>query len=131
VSAVRFRPWARRFRGRRSHMNASHFHIGVRDLAGAVAAFERLLGMKPVFSNERMATFRFGELGLLVDKADDDTRITIAFDSTDCQADFDGVVARGAEPLEPPTTQPWGVRAAYLKGPGGITFEIEQVLPET
>jgi predicted enzyme related to lactoylglutathione lyase len=111
-------------------MKASHFHVGVRDLEAAIAAFERLWEMKPVFQNARMATLRFGNLGLLVDKSEQDTLITIAFESVDCDADFARLVAHGAEPLELPATKPWGVRVAYLKGPGAITFEIEQVLPE-
>ena len=35
---------------------------------------------------------------------------------------------RGAETLEAPEDRAWGVRAAYLRGPGRITFEIEQEL---
>jgi hypothetical protein len=38
------------------------------------------------------------------------------------------VGGRGAEMIEAPQDRPWGARAAYLKGPGGLTVEIEQVL---
>ena len=38
---------------------------------------------------------------------------------------------RGAEPIEAPHDTPWGTRTAYLKGPGSITVEIEQLLNRT
>jgi len=36
-----------------------------------------------------------------------------------------------AETIEAPQDRPWGARAAYLKGPGGLTVEIEQLLKRT
>src|SRR5689334_22799280 len=111
-------------------MKPSHLHVAVRDLSAALRTFRELWDLVPAFENERMATLRFGELGLLLDRADDETMITLAFDSDDCDADYQRAVARGAVVLEPPATKPWGARAAYLQGPGRITFEIEQVLPE-
>jgi predicted enzyme related to lactoylglutathione lyase len=109
-------------------MKASHIHVGVRDLAGALEAFERLWSMSPVYQNERMATLRFGEIGILLDSAERDAELTIAFDSSDCERDFARVVELGAQVLEAPQKKPWGVYTAYLRGPGAITFEIEQVL---
>ena len=39
------------------------------------------------------------------------------------------VIDRGAVPLEPPTTKPYGVRAAYFRGPGALRCEIEGPVP--
>ena len=35
---------------------------------------------------------------------------------------------RGAKPLEAPADRSYGVRSACVKGPGALTFEIEQPL---
>jgi hypothetical protein len=35
------------------------------------------------------------------------------------------VIARGAVSVAAPANQPWGARAAYLRGPGRLKFEIE------
>ncbi len=112
-------------------MKPSHFHVEVRDLTAAVDAFERLWEITPVFENASMATLRFGSIGLLLDQSEHDSKVTLAFESDDCHADFERAVERGAQVLQAPEEKPWGVRAAYLRGPGGITFEIEQVLPDT
>ena len=111
-------------------MKASHIHVGVRDLDAALEAFERLWSMSPVYKNERMATLRFGEIGILLDEAERDSEVTIAFESNDCERDFSRVVELGAQVLERPQKKPWGVCAAYLRGPGAITFEIEQDLDQ-
>lgn len=112
-------------------MKMSHIHVQVRDLKSTITWLERALGVHPDFQNERMASVRFGAGGVIFDASDVDSLVTIALASQDCQADFDRVVSHGGnqiEVLEPPTKQPWGVIAAFLKGPGAVTFEIEQVL---
>lgn len=109
-------------------MEASHIHLNVRDLEAAVRWLGEVWDMRPVYRDERMASFAFGPLGLILDAAEADSPATVAFESDDCDADFERVVARGAEPLEAPADRPWGVRAAYLKGPGALTFELEQPL---
>lgn len=81
--------------------------------------------MKPEFQNERMATIAFGSFILILDAAETDTVATIGFESDDCDRDFREVVERGAVALDPPSNKPWGVRAAYIKGPGQLKFEIE------
>jgi hypothetical protein len=60
-----------------------------------------------------------------------DTTATIGFDSQNCDEDFRAVVARGGIALERPTDRPWGVRSAYIQGPGALRFEIEQPLRGT
>jgi predicted enzyme related to lactoylglutathione lyase len=53
---------------------------------------------------------------------------TIGFDSADCDADVAAMVARGAIVLEPPQDRPYGARVAYIKGPGALKIELEQLL---
>lgn len=107
-------------------MKHSHVHFNVRDLAAAVRWFEVVWALRPAFQNERMAVFPLGEFALIVDAADEDSHATIAFASDNCERDFRTVKERGAEVIAPPTKTDWGVIAAYLRGPGGLTVEIEE-----
>ena len=109
-------------------MKLNHIHLGVRDLGGALAWLEKVWQLKPQFQNERMAMLSFGEFILILDAADADTPGTIGFESGNCDEDFRAVVERGAVALEPPSDRPWGVRCAYIQGPGRLKFEIEQPL---
>ena len=112
-------------------MRVSHVHCRVRDLATAARWFEQVLEATPVFNNERMAWLGFGAFGVILDAASTDSTVTISFDSEDCDADYRTVTGRGAETIEAPQDRPWGARAAYLRGPGGLTIEIEQVQTRT
>ena len=107
-------------------MRLNHIHVTLRDLAGAVEWLNRVWQLKADFQNERLATFSFDAFILILDEGDTDSRATIGFESDDCDRDFRTVVERGAVAIEPPTNKPWGGRSAYLQGPGGLTFEIEQ-----
>ncbi len=109
-------------------MKGSHIHIGVQDFNGALAWMDKVLKAGPVFANGRMAVFHFGPFSMILDQADHDTEATIAFDSEDCAKDFAFIEENGGEIIEKPARQPWGVIAAYFKGPGRLTFEIEQVV---
>jgi len=109
-------------------MKVSHVHCRVRDLATAARWFEQVWQVVPVVYNERMAWLGFGEFGVILDAAPTDSVVTLGFDSEDCDADYRTVTGRGAETIEAPQDRPWGARAAYLKGPGGLTVEIEQLL---
>ena len=106
-------------------MRLNHIHVAVRDLKGALAWLERVWEVKAGFQNERMATLMFGDFTLILDSAETDSPATIGFESDDCDRDFRAVVARGAAPLESPANKPWGIRCAYLQGPGRLKFEIE------
>ena len=108
-------------------MKLSHVHCRVRDLQAAARWFEKVLQVAPVFNNERMVWLSFGELGVILDVATDDSIITIGFDSKDCDADYRLIIGRGAEPIETPKDRPWKTRTAYIRGPGGLTVEIEQL----
>jgi len=107
-------------------MKMSHVHCRVRDLQAAARWFEKVWQVAPVFNNERMVWLSFGELGVILDAAADDSIVTLGFDSKDCDADYRLVTSQGAETIEQPQDKPWGTRTAYLKGPGGRTIEIEQ-----
>ena len=109
-------------------MNLNHIHLGVRDLGATLDCLERIWELTPEFQNERMATIIFSAFTLILDAAESDTAAIIGFESDDCDRDFQAVVDRGADALEAPANKPWGVRAAYIKGPGGLKFEIEQPL---
>ena len=109
-------------------MKINHFHVYVRDLPAASEWFQRVCEAKLGYHDENMASLSLGGVQLLLDKADADSRSTIGFASENCDADFKAATARGAIATEPPTDRPWGVRAAYLRGPGAITVEVEQML---
>jgi hypothetical protein len=109
-------------------MKGSHVHLGVRDLRAAVQWLETVWLLRPTFENERMASVPFGELTLILDASAADTSATVGFDSENCDEDFRAVVSRGAIAVEEPADRPWGVRSAYVQGPGALKFQIEQPL---
>lgn len=112
-------------------MNVSHVHCQMTDLPGAVRWFRERCGVTPSFSDDRMAVLVFDEFTLILDAAPADSVATIGFNSDDCDADFAAMVARGAIVLEPPQDRPYGARVAYIKGPGALTIELEQLLRST
>lgn len=116
-------------RERAEHMKASHIHLGVKDLPAALTWLDQVWQLKPTYRNERLASIPLGEFTVILDASPSDVAATIGFDSKHCDEDFRAVVARGAVALEAPKDRPWGVRAAYIQGPGALKFEIEQALP--
>jgi hypothetical protein len=106
-------------------MNFNHIHLDVRDLRTALDWLDQVWQLKPQFQNERMATILFGSFTLILDVAEADSSATIGFESDDCDRDYRAVIERGAVTLEPPSNKAWGVRAAYVQGPGRLRFEIE------
>ncbi len=111
-------------------MKCNHIHVGVRDLGRAVEWLDRVWLMQPDFRSERLATYGFGSFTLILDAAPDDTPVTLGFESDDCDRDYGTVTERGALGVEEPSNRPWGVRAAYVKGPGAMKLEIEGPLKE-
>jgi len=109
-------------------MKISHFHVSVQDLNSALQWLERVLEVRPTFQDDRLASVPFGDFIIIVDKADRDVPVTIGFDSKDCDGDYRRLIERGALSLEEPTDRSWGVRSAYLHGPGAVRVEIEQPL---
>ncbi|HEU4521594.1 MAG TPA: hypothetical protein VFT12_06305 [Thermoanaerobaculia bacterium] len=110
-------------------MNISHVHVGIADLPAALLWLDQILEARPTFQNEQMASVAFGSLTIFFDRSATDAPLTIGFDSHDCDADFHAITSRGGVALEEPADRPWGVRAAYIRGPGALKIEIEQVLP--
>lgn len=109
-------------------MTISHAHCRVKDLVGAIEWFTSKFDVQPSYVDARLAAFSFGVFTLILDAAGDNSVVTIGFSSQDCDADFAALVARDAIVVEPPRDRPYGARAAYLRGPGALTIEIEQVL---
>ena len=109
-------------------MRANHIHVGVRDLSAAVGWLDRVWELKPVFQIPQMAIYAVGDFSLFVDAADHDSCATVGFVSDDCDRDYGRVIRRGAETVSAPEDKPYGSRAGYVKGPGALTFEIEQPL---
>src|SRR5438552_3515506 len=99
-------------------MNVSHMHCQMTDLRGAVRWFSKHCGVTPGFSDARMAVLVFDQFTVILDAGPADSVVTIGFNSTDCDADFAGMVANGAVVLEPPQDRPHGARVAYIEGPG-------------
>jgi catechol 2,3-dioxygenase-like lactoylglutathione lyase family enzyme len=110
-------------------MKADHIHIRVADINEIVHWFETFLELRPNYRDNTMAMYPFGEMAILFDKSDRAMPVTIGFSSDDCDADFRRLVELGAVALNEPADQAYGVRSAYLKGPGDLTIEIEQTLP--
>ena len=110
-------------------MRFHHLHVAVRDLPGALDWLKKVWDASPTFENGGMAVLSLHGASLILDAADEDGTATIGFASDDCDTDYRLASERGAETLEAPEDRAWGVRAAYLRGPGRITFEIEQELP--
>jgi len=112
-------------------MEFNHLHVGVRDLPAALEWLAKVWGVEPSFQNGSMASLMLHGTTLILDSANEDAVAIIGFASDDCDGDHRQASDRGAETLEPPQDRAWGVRAAYLRGPGEITFEIEEELPST
>ncbi len=110
-------------------MKPDHIHIRVTDIEETVRWFETFLAMRPNYRDNSMAMYPLGELAILFDKSDRAMPVTIGFSSDNCDADFRRLVELGATAVKEPSDQAYGVRSAYLKGPGDLTIEIEQVLP--
>ena len=89
----------------------------------------RVWKSKPVYLDKDMAVVPFGPVTVIFDRARRDSTATLAYSSRNCDADYRIALKRGARPIEPPKDRVYGIRSAYLKGPGALTFEIEQTLP--
>ena len=109
----------------RGDMTLNHVHFQVHDLRAAVDWFTTVLEVTPGFENDRIATFIFGTLTVIIDAGPADSPATLGFKSDDCDRDFQIVVQRGAVFIEAPVDKEWGVRTAYFKGPGALKCEIE------
>ena len=96
-------------------------------LTAAITWFDEVWGIKPSYQSEFMASFHQEGFTFILDQADEDIACTIGFESINCDQDFKTVVDKGAKIIEKPEDKPWGVRAAYIHGPGKLTLEIEEM----
>jgi len=97
-------------------MTLNHVHFQVRDLTTAVDWLASVLELNSGFQNERIATFIFGAMTVIIDAGPADSPATLGFESDDCDRDFERVVSRGAVSNAAPVNTEWGVRAGYFKG---------------
>lgn len=112
-------------------MTVSHLHLNVRDLPASIEWFRRILDVSPDFANEAMASIGLGGLALVLDHGEVDSPAILALTSEDCDTEVQRLVDRGAVVTEAAVNRPWGVRNAYLAGPGAMTLEIEEtIVPE-
>ncbi|MCI0402276.1 MAG: VOC family protein [Acidobacteria bacterium] len=109
-------------------MRLNHIHFRVRDLSAAIGWLEQVWDVQPTFRNERMAVIPFDSITLILDSADQESIATVGFASENCDKDYHRVIAKGAVSEEAPSDRPWGARTAYVRGPGGLRFEIEQLI---
>ena len=58
-------------------MTLNHVHLQVRDLPAAVHWFALVLELKPGFQNERIATFIFGVMTIIIDAGPVDSPATL------------------------------------------------------
>lgn len=107
-------------------LQGAHIHIGLKDLPGGIAWLGAKLGVAPSYQNERMAVIPFGPLSLILDAAEADVPVTLAYLTKNCDDAFTAIVAKGATVIAPPAHQAWGPRTAYLQGPGALVIELEQ-----
>ena len=106
----------------------AHVHVYVRDRAKAVEWLRTVWAATPEAEDHEMSMFTWGSTQLIVNDGEEDVRSTIAFVSTSCDDDYAGVIASGAISVSEPQDKPWGVRIAFVQGPGRLTFEIEEEL---
>lgn len=109
-------------------MKLNHIHLGVRDLPAAIGWLDQVWDVRPTFRNEHMAVIPFGSIILILDSTEQESVATVGFESDNCDSDYGRAVEKGAISEEAPSDKPWGARTAYIKGPGGLRFEIEQPL---
>ena len=106
-------------------LEMDHIHLGVTDIASALAWFERVLEWRPTYQDGRMAVLAPKPITIILDQAASDAVATLSFRSTDVDKDYTRLVGRGAVSLGVPADRPYGVRSAYLKGPGSLKIELE------
>ena len=70
----------------------------------------------------------YGCTELVINDVVEDIPSTVASTSDDCDRDYRDVIAKGAASVRAPKDMPLGFRAAFVQGPGKLTFEIDQPL---
>jgi catechol 2,3-dioxygenase-like lactoylglutathione lyase family enzyme len=101
-------------------MTLNHVHFQVQDLRAAVDWFTTVLEVRRGFENDRIATFIFGTVTVIIDGAPADSPATLGFESDDCDRDFQIVVQRCAVSIEAPVDKELGCENGLFQGAGGI-----------
>ena len=109
-------------------MEISHFHIYVKDRPKAVEWLKKVWSVSPVEEDHEMSMYIFESTYFVLNDSEEDVQSTIAFRSKNCDQDYKDVITRGAISIQEPENKPWGVRIAFVQGPGKLTFEIEEIL---
>ncbi|MBI4054770.1 MAG: VOC family protein [Elusimicrobia bacterium] len=113
---------------KQNEWQVSHVHVGVRDLKKAAAWFEKVMGLQLAYPYPGAARFQIGALGVFLEEKGKDSALTLGFPTKNCDTDHKRLVDRGAVSSEVCNDKPYGVRAAYLLGPGALRIELEQFL---
>lgn len=115
----------------------------VEDLDRTLAFYTEVLGLRPGHRSGDFAQLDTGatRLGFYTRRAMTETLgialeppaanapgFEIGFKVADVDAAYATLLARGATPLTPPTTRPWGQRTAYVRDPDGHLIELAQPL---
>ena len=106
----------------------SHFHVYVQDRPKTVEWLEKVFDLVPVEEDHEMSMFRLGSVDIVVNDIEEDVPSVIAFVSSNVDQDYEDALARGALSKSKPADKPWGVRAAFVYGPGKLSFEFEQII---
>jgi catechol 2,3-dioxygenase-like lactoylglutathione lyase family enzyme len=106
-------------------LELDHIHLGVKDIPSALAWFERVFQLKPTYQDDRIAMLTLKPMTIILDKSSADAVATLSFRSNDVDKDYERLVGRAAVSLAVPSDKPYGVRGAYIKGPGSLTIELE------
>ncbi len=109
-------------------MEISHLHVYVKDRPKAVKWLEEVFDVSPVEEDHEMSLFSFGSIAIVINDTEEDVPSTIAIVSKNCDQDYEDVIAKGAISIHEPGIKPWGVKTAFVQGPGKLTFEIEEIL---
>jgi hypothetical protein len=102
----------------------------VHDPAAAARWFAGILKVQPHIDDDGVRV-ELGGFHVALRGSSTETVSTLGLNGRDCDADYAEVVQRGAEPISPPAGRPWGIRAAYVKGPGALVVEFAWLLGST
>jgi catechol 2,3-dioxygenase-like lactoylglutathione lyase family enzyme len=105
--------------------------LGVRDLPAALSWLDKVLGWKPAYRDDRRALVASGGVKLELEAAGADSAAALALSSDDADADYRRMLERGAVSIEAPSDRPSGFREAVVRGPGGLTLEIDGPLSQS
>lgn len=131
-------------------MKLSGFGIFVKDMARMIRFYRDVLGFEIKEGEDTSNVFleKDGTLFLLYGRSDFEKMTSrgfgyapgvnghyeVALDAesfSDVDRQFARVTAAGAEPILPPTTEPWGQRTCYVADPEGNLIEIGSFRDDT